>query len=88
MSKMKNKAKFEIEKIREIAYRIERYADRFENAGEDENARYAREIAEKIRNCTYLDKALLIEKKYTSKINKNQVLRTESKDLKDINGYS
>ncbi len=84
---LENKIKHEREKIEEIAGRIERYADRFENANESEKAQHARKTAEKIRSSIYLDKALKIEKKFVLNIKREQLLRIQIGDMKKMDGY-
>ena len=82
-----NNTIYEREKIEKIADRIERYADRFENANENEKAQHTRKIVEKIRNSLFLDKALEIEKKFMLNIKRKQLLKLRTGNIEKLDGY-
>lgn len=82
-----NKNKHEREKIEEIANRIERYTDRFENAKENEKAQHTRKITEKIRSSIYLDKALKIEKEFVLNFKRKQLLKLQIGNMEKMEGY-
>lgn len=84
---IENKTIYEREKIKKIADRIERYADRFENANENEKVQHTRKIAEKIRNRLFLDKALEIEKFFLLNIKRNQLLKLQAGNIEKMDGY-
>jgi hypothetical protein len=50
--------------IEDVADRLDRCADRFRNAGDDQNEEAAREAAEAVRGCDRLDVALRIERSF------------------------
>ena len=61
---IKHKVEYERDKIKEIGDRIERYADRFENANKNKEAQNARNLSKKIRSSIDLYTALKIEKNF------------------------
>lgn len=81
------KIKYERKKIEETANRIDRYADRFENANHCEKAQHTRNTAEEIRNSIYLDEALEIEKKFILNIKREQLIRRQIGNTKKMDGY-
>lgn len=61
------------EKIEEIAEDVERYADRFDNADDQENAALARGYAERIRNAKTVKQAKVLKAEFLAIISKDDV---------------
>lgn len=73
------------EKIEQIAEDVERYADRFENADDGENAALARGYAQRIRNADTVKAAKLLKAEFLAILGKDEVQssRTYDRDSDD-----
>lgn len=58
----------ESDKIEEVAERVERFADRFRNADDEEGAEIAEQYAAEIRNAKTLEEAYSVESEFMQKI--------------------
>ena len=75
------------EEIGKIAARIERYADRFENANHTKEILYTREVVNSIRKCSTLENALDIEKGFISNIKKKHLSSSKIGCNDKMDGY-
>ncbi len=66
------------EKIEQVAEDVERYADRFENAEDQENAALARGYAERIRRAKTVSDAKKLKAEFLGIIGKDEI--TSSRD--------
>lgn len=87
----------EASEIAEIADEIERYADRFENAKDSENAALARDFAARIRRVKRIKEAKVLRNEFLAIIDKDNynLHREQEQDLlrdhrydNDTSGYS
>jgi hypothetical protein len=68
------------EKIEQIAEDVERYADRFENADDEENAALARGYAERIRRAKSVKGAKKLKVEFLAIINKDEIQPSRDRD--------
>lgn len=71
------------EKIQQIAEDVERYADRFDNAGDQENAALARGYAERIRKAETVKAAKLLKAEFLAILGKDEVRTARDYDRDD-----
>lgn len=62
--------KSDAERVRDLAHEVERYADRFENSGDSQNAAVARDYAERIRGSRTLRAARELYEEFLAMIEK------------------
>jgi hypothetical protein len=61
------------EKIQEIGSKVQRFADRFRNAGMEEGERIAENYAERIFRCTQLEQAEALEKEFYRELKSKRI---------------
>lgn len=68
------------EKIEQAAEEVDRYADRFENAEDEENAALARGYAERIRKARTVKAAKKLKAEFLAIINKDEMHSSRDRD--------
>ncbi|MDX1958235.1 MAG: hypothetical protein SFU98_06660 [Leptospiraceae bacterium] len=77
----------EQKQINEIADRIERFKDRFENSGEEENAQFAMNYATRARKMKRVVDALRVEKEFFELLRKRGVNLVKENETDDNYNY-